>query len=218
MVTTFQKTLTSLQEQARKLLSDPEWTQVGMNPYRQSNFYDKGTGLPVFEADEVIQVGPLVLAKGVKKPTKTQLKELAVRTKDGKLRLFNEGGAVVDEQMEMAFGDQPEVDPVSGNEVPTGSLPEEVRDDIPAQLSEGEYVVPADVVRFFGVKFFEDIRAEAKQGFAAMEANGRIGGEPIGMEMGGDELPFDISELQIVDDGEPEQTYDEQGWLHLWLC
>lgn len=124
---------------------------------------------------------------------------------------FNQGGAVVDEQMEMAFGDQPEVDPVSGNEVPTGSLPEEVRDDIPAQLSEGEYVVPADVVRFFGVKFFEDIRAEAKQGFAAMEANGRIGGEPIGMEMGGDELPFDISELQIVEDGEPEQPMMNKG-------
>ena len=117
----------------------------------------------------------------------------------------------INEQMEMAFGDQPEVDPVSGNEVPTGSLPEEVRDDIPAQLSEGEYVVPADVVRFFGVKFFEDLRTEAKTGFNAMEANGRIGGEPIGMEMGGDELPFDISELQIVDDGEPEQPMMNKG-------
>jgi hypothetical protein len=202
----------TLQEQARNLLSDPEWTQVGMNPYRQSNFYDKNTGLPVFEADEVIQVGPLVLAKGVKKPTKTQLKQLAVRTKDGKLRLFNEGGAVMDEQMEMAFGIEGErVDPVSGNEVPTGSLPEEVRDDIPAQLSEGEYVVPADVVRFFGVKFFEDLRTEAKMGFNSMEANGRIGGEPIGMEMGGDELPFDISELQIIDDGEPEQPMMNKG-------
>ena len=31
-----------------------------------------------------------------------------------------------------------DVDPVSGNEVPPGSLPEEVRDDIPAMLSEGE--------------------------------------------------------------------------------
>ena len=38
------------------------------------------------------------------------------------------------------------VDPISGNDVPVGSTQEEVRDDIPAQLSEGEYVVPADVV------------------------------------------------------------------------
>ena len=118
----------------------------------------------------------------------------------------------MDEQMEMAFGDEGErVDPVSGNEVPVGSMPEEVRDDIPAQLSEGEYVVPADVVRFFGVKFFEDIRNEAKRGFAEMEANGRIGGEPIGMEMAEDELPFDISELQIVDDESEEQPMMNMG-------
>ena len=38
-------------------------------------------------------------------------------------------------------------DPVSGNDVPSGSLQEEVRDDIPAMLSEGEFVFPADVVR-----------------------------------------------------------------------
>ncbi len=72
-----------------------------------------------------------------------------------------------------------DVDPVSGNEVPPGSLAEEVRDDIPAQLSEGEYVVPADVVRYYGVKFFEDLRDQAKMGLADMEANGRIGGEPV---------------------------------------
>ena len=103
-------------------------------------------------------------------------------------------------------------DPVSGNEVPTGSLPEEVRDDIPAQLSEGEYVVPADVVRYYGVKFFEDLRSEAKMGWQGMEENGRIGGEPMspeGMEMGGDELPFDISELQFIDVPDDEvQAYE----------
>ena len=88
----------------------------------------------------------------------------------------------ISDQMEMAFNEQaPQVDPVSGNEVPPGSLPEEVRDDIDAKLSEGEYVVPADVVRFFGVKYFEDLRTEAKMGLANMEADGRIGGEPVDM-------------------------------------
>ena len=177
-----------LQEEARRLLADPDsgWTQVGMNPYRKSAFYDKATGKPVFEADEVIQVGPLVLAKNVKKATISDLKEMAVRTKDGKLRMFNEGGLAMEEQMTMAFMDEGgiidddmDVDPVSGNEVPPGSLAEEVRDDIPAQLSEGEYVVPADVVRYYGVKFFEDLRERAKIGLAEMEANGRIGGEPV---------------------------------------
>ena len=107
-------------------------------------------------------------------------------TAPSKHGVFNKGGAVMNEQMQMAFmqegglqDDGMDQDPVSGNEVPSGSMASEVRDDISAQLSEGEYVVPADVVRFFGVKFFEDLRAEAKMGLQTMEANGRIGGEPV---------------------------------------
>jgi len=88
--------------------------------------------------------------------------------------------------MEMAFmqeggmkDDGMNIDPVSGNEIPPGSMAKEVRDDIPAMLSEGEYVVPADVVQYFGVKFFEDIRMTAKMGLQKMQRDGRIGGEPI---------------------------------------
>lgn len=97
---------------------------------------------------------------------------------------YNKGGLSMNQQMELfARGglkdDGMDMDPVSGNEVPSGSLAEEVRDDIPAQLSEGEYVVPADVVRYYGVKFFEDLRADAKMGLQQMEADGRIGGEPV---------------------------------------
>lgn len=118
-------------------------------------------------------------------------------------RGYAEGGMPEDVDMQR-------VDPVSGNEIPPGSLAAEVRDDIPAQLSEGEYVVPADVVRYYGVKFFEDLRGEAKMGWQAMEHNGRIGGEPIspaGMEMGNDELPFDISELQFNEVDVPEENF-----------
>ena len=101
-------------------------------------------------------------------------------------------------QMEMALtGGSNEVDPVSGNEVPPGSLPEEVRDDIDARLSEGEYVVPADVVRYFGVKVFEDMRNEAKMGLSQMDADGRIGGEPMPAE-GGMEGMQDITEEDLA--------------------
>lgn len=120
----------------------------------------------------------------------------------------------VEEQMDAVFkSSRAEVDPVSGNEVPTGSLPEEVRDDVPAQLSEGEYVVPADVVRYFGVKFFEDLRNAAKSGWSDMESNGRIGGDPVGMEMGGDDIPFDLEELQVVEaaEGAYISGYNEGG-------
>lgn len=92
------------------------------------------------------------------------------------------------------------VDPVSGNEVPPGSLAKEVRDDVPAQLSEGEYVVPADVVRYFGVKFFEDLRNAAKGGMMEMEANGRIGGEPVAMtvanQTGGELSPEELAAVE----------------------
>ncbi len=111
--------------------------------------------------------------------------------------------ANMDDQMEEMFkSSRGEVDPVSGNEVPMGAMPEEVRDDIPANLSEGEYVVPADVLRYYGVKFFEDLRMQAKQGWQELDEGGRVGGEPSGMEMGEDELPFDISELQTIDDSQ----------------
>ena len=99
---------------------------------------------------------------------------------------FNEGGKVMNNQTEMAFmkeggikDDGMKKDPVSGNEIPPGSMAKEVRDDIPAMLSEGEYVVPADVLRFYGVNFFEDLRNKAKSGLQGMEQNGRIGGEPL---------------------------------------
>ena len=104
----------------------------------------------------------------------------------------------MDEQMEMALGQAETVDPVSGNDVPPGSLPEEVRDDIDAKLSEGEYVVPADVVRFFGVKYFEDLRTEAKMGLQQMDADGRIGGEPVQEQPQGQDDSMDVAELKAA--------------------
>tara|TARA_R100000234_G_scaffold37095_1_gene21999 strand:+ start:902 stop:2332 length:1431 start_codon:yes stop_codon:yes gene_type:complete len=113
-------------------------------------------------------------------------------------------------------------DPVSGNEVPSGSMASEVRDDIPAQLSEGEYVVPADVVRYYGVKFFEDLRDEAKRGLAEMEANGRIGGEPV--PEGGPVNEADLSpeEMQMLQEmmsgmavgGQVQNPYLQQQQLY----
>ena len=101
-----------------------------------------------------------------------------------------------DNQMVLAFmTEAEEVDPVSGNEVPPGSLPEEVRDDIPARLSEGEYVVPADVLRFYGVKFFEDLRENAKIELARMDREGRIGGEPIPNEELSDEEKAELDSI-----------------------
>jgi hypothetical protein len=67
------------------------------------------------------------------------------------------------------------VDPVSGNDVPPGSLQNEVRDDIDAKLSEGEFVIPADVVRYIGLERLMKLRDEAKQGLSRMSEIGQMG-------------------------------------------
>jgi len=90
------------------------------------------------------------------------------------------------------------IDEVSGNDVPPGSTREEVRDDIPAQLSEGEFVFPADVVRYIGLEKLMMMRQEAKQGLKQMEAMGQMGNsEEATMP---DDLPFDETDLDIEDD------------------
>jgi len=91
------------------------------------------------------------------------------------------------------------VDPVSGNDVPPGSNQEEVRDDIPAQLSEGEFVFPADVVRFIGLEKLMMIRQRAKAGLQRMEDMGQMGNSEEAVMP--DDLPFSIDDLDMEDDG-----------------
>jgi len=67
------------------------------------------------------------------------------------------------------------VDPVSGNDVPPGAMAEEVRDDIDAKLSEGEFVFPADVVRYVGLDTLMKIRDKAKAGLKRMNEIGQMG-------------------------------------------
>ena len=121
----------------------------------------------------------------------------------------------LEDQMEMSFGNVPDntvgVDPVSGNEIPLGSTAENVRDDIPAQLSEGEIVVPADVVRFHGVKLFEDLRVAAKMGYSQMNADGRIGGEPIPMNGDDEGLGLELADLEIAEVMEEPQMMAAGG-------
>lgn len=87
-------------------------------------------------------------------------------------------------------------DPVSGNPIPLGSSAENVRDDIPAALSTGEYVMPADVVRWHGLRHIMDMYTEAKMGLMAMASIGQIRG---------------IGEEDYVEHGYSEVSGDDQG-------
>ena len=123
---------------------------------------------------------------------------------------FAQGGSVNKENSMYAEGgfldDGAFVDPVSGNEVPSGSLSEEVRDDVPAQLSEGEFVVPADVVRYIGLEKLMKMRESAKVGLANMEADGQMGGQPVPMME--DPMMDESMEMDALIDGMDSEGFD----------
>ena len=108
------------------------------------------------------------------------------------MELFEDGGLKDEGGM---------VDEESGNDVPNGSTKKEVRDDIPAMLSEGEFVLPADVVRYHGLEKIMQLRDEAKFGLKKMEAMGQMGNSDEATL--DDDVPFGPADLLIVA-GEPE--------------
>lgn len=74
-----------------------------------------------------------------------------------------EGGSV-EKEVEFVKEDDDDVpDP------PPGATPEEVADDIPAYLSTGEYVLPANVVRYIGLKNITDMHQRALAELQQME-------------------------------------------------
>ena len=109
------------------------------------------------------------------------------------MEMFEEGGLKDEGGM---------VDEESGNDVPIGSTREEVRDDIPAQLSEGEFVFPADVVRFVGLEKLMQLRQKAKEGLKKMEDMGQMGNSEEATIP--DDVPFSMDDLDIEDDKEEE--------------
>ena len=100
-------------------------------------------------------------------------------------------------------------DPVSGNDVPPGATQEEVRDDIPAQLSEGEFVFPADVVRYIGLEKLMRMRQEAKMGLKMMEEMGQMGNADEATIP--DDIPFSVIDIQIAEGDDDEVEKRAEG-------
>jgi hypothetical protein len=93
------------------------------------------------------------------------------------------------------------VDPVSGNDVPPGAMAEEVRDDIDAKLSEGEFVIPADVVRYIGLEKLMMMRDKAKAGLKRMADIGQMGNA--------EEVP-DAEALHSAEDEMDDDTFSSE--------
>ena len=168
--------------------------------------------------------------------------------KDGKLSDYEEarGEAVQkanvddpenDEKMQMYHGGMPcdcggdcdgscggmMSDPVTGNPIPVVSSAENVRDDIEAMISEGEYVLPANVVKWHGLKHIMDMQAEAEMGLMGMFDMGLIqyageeeAEEPEEVTEAEDDVPSEEVEIEVAaievddmmdDDEEVEEVY-----------
>lgn len=127
---------------------------------------------------------------------------------------FAKGGLAMEEQMNLfQHGGLNEeggmIDEVSGNDVPVGSTRKEVRDDVPAMLSEGEFVFPADVVRYLGLEKLMDLRNQAKAGLAHMEDIGQMGNADEAEE----DLPFGMDDIIINGDEQAPVEMAEGGYL-----
>lgn len=112
---------------------------------------------------------------------------------DEQMKMFEEGGL---------YQEGGTTDPISGNEVPVGSLQEEVRDDIDAKLSEGEFVFPADVVRYIGLENLMKLRQKAKEGLAKMDDMGQMGNSEEAVVDDDEEYNAEIDAL--IDEFDPE--------------
>ena len=86
------------------------------------------------------------------------------------------------------------MDRKSRNKVPVGSLKKEVRDDIPINISEGEFVLPADVVRYHGLEKIMNMRQDAKSGLKLMDKMGQMGNSDQATLP--DDIPFQPKNFQ----------------------
>ena len=111
-------------------------------------------------------------------------------------------------------------DKVSGNPIPIGSHAENVRDDIDAKLSTDEYVLPAHVVKWHGLKHIQMMQSEAEMGLMSMQMTGLIQhAEMSEAEVVEDEeidepdegIDIEVATVQVDDLLDDEEAYEEEA-------
>ena len=141
---------------------------------------------------------------GITKEQAGMAKGGAVKAKLQTKKLLQEGGMLQEGGT---------VDEESGNEVPVGAMKEEVRDDIPAKLSEGEFVFPADVVRYIGLERLMMMRQAAKEGLKKMEDMGQMSNADEATEEDDGEFESQLDEIfeEIEGEGKEETEMNVGG-------
>ena len=155
----------------------------------------------------------------------TQLdRKKADKNNDGELSKYEEtvGKAVQD-----AMADDPEQDEkvrmghggmammgdydcgMMSDPMPIGATESEVADDISAMISENEYVLPANVVKWHGLKQIMAMQDEAEMGLMMMHEQGLI------QEVGGEEDEYEHHMMYDPETGEGKMTKSYQDHLDL---
>ena len=152
--------------------------------------------------------GEMVSEKSTSTHSSQKEAEKAARERSENLK-FNKGGTPMMEQQARLFrrgglnDEGGQIDKESGNKVPVGGTKKGVRDDIPINISEGEFIFPEDVTRYIGLKELMNMRQEAKMGLKKMEAMGLMGNADEATIP--DDLPFTMDDLIVV------QVADKEG-------
>ena len=209
-----------INETARlKIKNDPSFTPTFSLTKQQEEFLNSTTYKDVDENNRKATIAARLVSgdPSAGQPTKEQ-EEFVNRLRQS---IFNKpematGGQVMNQTQRLfAEGGMPDeggtVDPVSGNQVPPGAMQEEVRDDIPAQLSEGEFIFPADVVRYIGLERLMKMRDQAKKGLKRMEEIGQMGNAE---EVANPEAPLEDEQFSSTIDEIMGETENEQEYAY----
>ena len=131
-----------------------------------------GTGEPM----NLTNITPLAQRPQMPAPQKPELgsAEMPMMAKRGGTKEDKEGMSVV-----IGLGSSPmpkyeEASMGTPKDPPPGATADEVADDQHVLMSEGELVVPANVVRYHGLGTYEGLRREALMGLSEMENSGQI--------------------------------------------
>ena len=86
---------------AKEKINLEDWTEVGFDPASHTGFYNRTNGELLKSAEEVIQVGPMILAKKVKRFEPEELagprKDKVITSSTGKkMNVYKKGGSIVE--------------------------------------------------------------------------------------------------------------------------
>ena len=154
-------------------VTDPRDEALKLVSQRLKQDKEKGVATPMSIIDTEMPA-PMTTALATPPAMPTDEKPTAMKAGGTKSKKNGKGLAVV---IDVSGPPQPKYEEASEGtptDPPPGATSDEVKDDQHVLLSEGELVVPANVVRYHGLGMYENLRREALQGLGEMEAAGQV--------------------------------------------